>query len=1241
MTGTLKLNRAEWTEQFTALYDLALGNLPNGEEGELSVCVYDYNRKRDTATWKPLGAVPFQTNSDRLAWDLIEPYAAYGSSVYFGVGIRRTGTGGQGKETDVLAHSALGVDLDAATGDHAASDDDTERESFADVTEDQIASWIASGEDGKRRELPRATREEADGWTQEQYDLWLSFKGKLPLPTVDEIDGWIENMPLEPTMVTETGGGFHVYLALDNPVEVQYDSVGKRLRAGWIAHWLGTGYESRRHVDPGPLKNAAGVLRMAGTPNHKHKDFVVRIDSYNEGGSFSTEEVIRAFVVTPTDLARVEALTGREKATGMILDVADPKERPHKLSPRELPMDRFTDEMRMSEVGKLVGIKWSGSVARVGWLDANGDFEYNRHTTNASLFKGEEETLLKIWGPGTAAQWQAALDTDRTTHTAAQVLQLALLRLGVKEAFKAGATLAARYRIVEDGVATYGTLVSDLMDARNADDVQALIDAKPAAAPSAKRRKALPALPPAPEQTEGQDTEDAPRTAIEVAATAKVDHTKGRARTSTRPFREAIADPRDEEYIIRMKDGADGMQIGYVARISNNPSKHGLFERVLRVFQNEDGTEVERTYYTQVTDFVLFLDTINASRAVAGMDAVEVTGRDYSTVSAVLPGGRTITTRPLDMTASRSPTTVIRELSTFKILSEPYDEAESRAFKAMITEIGAHAVERKTVLNRIDWHTDSDTGRLMYVTPNGALWIDPTTGQPAVVPTTIAAESAKNSAMRGSQWQSAIGFTRIATPDEVASQMPQMIADYTSMLPGKRHVAQALLGSFFLSFLPGGNRSACLLVGINGSGKSWLMKHLALLMADHRPFAATQPMSVDIDKDTDAAARTSTYFQGTAPNFLEDFFLSDKMASSDADRRIKILEEAISGAFSGTGAGRASGTDERADRKTVSSTPFITAEALKTIESRIGRSITIPLVKGDIDIARSKAFFTKWIVSGNGRALLAGWLAAVIAEHDSTQALSETVRATRTSFEKTASEINEGLTDAQADRISGNATQVLGGVSLLSRYSPGADWNIENADWVTLPDAEMAALVKFLSDDNVERVMEANPAHKMIAEIASGTAAKKLYFQNWAGGVPTAPDHFGWNAEDFGGAVKWTHSPGATLAGRVSRDGKTIYVNMEAIKVVMRMAGVMGRDPKEIKEKFAEHVKAGTIPGDKVQSKNDMVDERGNRYPMRCFVFDAEKLGFDVVEDAEIDATLPTASGAVKSRQDEAASSDF
>lgn len=1243
MTGTPKfpLDRNAWTEQFTALYDLALGNLPGDVEGELSVCAYDYNHKRNTARWTPLGTVPFQNDADDLAWELIKPYAKTGSSIYFGVGVRKVGTEGQGKEKDILAHAALGVDLDAADGVHAASDTSEDRDDFSDVTEDQITAWKTSGDDGKTRPLPRATRDEADGWTQDQLDLWLAHKGPLPLPTTKEIDGWIKNMPVEPTLVTETGGGFHVYVTLTHPVDVQFDMVGKRVRAGWIAHWLKTSYESRRQIDNGPLKNAAGVLRMAGTPNHKLADIahIVLIDEHNEGVSYTHEEMIDAFALNAADLARVASLTERP-TSGMVMDIANPKDRPHDLSERSYPMDRLTDEMPLTEVGKLVGIKWSGSVARVGWLDASGEYEYNRHTTNASTFVGETETLLKIWGPGTEAQWMSALNCDRSTHTAAQILQLALIRLGVKEeaSFSVGATLANRYRTVKKGIASYGSLIDDLMDAENADDVQALIDAKPAAAPS-KPRTSLPAEPAA--EVIILDVEkDEPGTDVVAATKSKPkSHETGLAHTSTRPFRDALADPRGEEYIVKMESAGKDEENAFVVRVSRDASKHGLFKRVVRVYEGKDGEDVQRVYYSQVTDFVLFIDTINASRSVSGMDSVEVTGKDFTTVSVALSDGRYFTTRALDSTASRSPTTVVRELSTFTILSEPYDDGETRAFKAMIVEMGKHAVRRQTVLNKIDWFTDPATGEFMYVTPNGALRIDRATGKPMIDTNIIAAESAKNSKLKGTAWQSEFGFDRIATPEEVAEKMPQMIADYCALLPGKEQIAQALLGSFFLSFLPGGNRSSVILVGINATMKSSLVKHLALLVADHRKFGKDQPFSVNIDTDSKAAARTSTHFQGTAPNFCEDFLTSNNPSAKEMERRLDILEEVTTAAFSGAGAARGQGTDERADRKVISGTPFITAETLTAGESRIGRAITLPINRGDVSLEKSKAFQARWIDTGVGREIVAGWLANLIADYESTFALATSVNRERDDMNLHTIEINSTVENAQIFRMSSNATQVLAGLTFLVRHCPGADWSLDGAEWATMQDDDMNALVTFLRDDNVERVLDANPAHKMIGSLASGIGSKQLYLENWAGGVPETPDRYGWSGHDLGGTVDWRHT--GTLAGRVSKDGKRIFIFAEGMNYARRSAGVMGRGSKEIAEKLAEYVRKGTTPGGLIQAKSEMVNSDGSRFAQRCFVFDAETLGLEIETDTEIDPTLPTAAGAVRARQDEAASSDF
>lgn len=1201
----------DWEDQFHALYGNAFGH-PLTNHGELSFCSIG-----EDGVWKThLATVPMSSNAAEVAWKKIARTAKRGDSIYFGVGIRKRGTNGQGTAKDILAHSALGVDLDAATGDHKAGSEKypADRPDFYDFTAAELDDWIAESKASAPKggyKPPRATREEADGWTNEQFDLWVSRKCSLPLPTFAEITTMVDEMPVEPTLVTRTGGGLHVYVTFDEPIDVQSDPVGIRVRAGWVAHWIGAGRSARRHIDETPLKNAAGVLRVVSTSNHKYPDTIVEVDSYNEDGTFSFDALIEAFPIDETDAGTVEKITGSTKVT-KVSESGDPTKSRHDVSPAPKPFQRFIDEMPLAEVGELVGIEWFGAACKIGWVDSDGEYEYSLTSTNGSVFVGEDDLMLKIWGPGTLAQWSALLNNDRSTFSAVDVLMVGLLRRGIaeKDVTSVAATLANRYRVIENDIASYPGLIDDLLDAETKKDVMTLIaEKKPGAAPVA----------PAPVEQTADVTIVAPddaSTAI-VAGTDvmpradwSIDEVYG-VHLSTRPFLEAIANPSAVPDIYAVRQIV-GQGVVY-AKVSSNPNEHGLWVNL----HSRNGVTLGR-----ITDYVLYLDTIRAARQVTGMDEHEVTGKDYYIVSVLTAGGERHSTRPLPVTDSRTARTVLRELATHVLLDEPFSDAEVASVNAMIVTLGKLAMNREVVVNRIGWYKND--GRLGYVTPNGTLTLDPATGKPTIDKGIVAFRTALGSKLKMTLWQSQIGFDRIASPTELDEKLPEMVADFCAIFPKEARIGQSLLASFFLSFLPGGNRSATILIGVNGSMKSAVTRQLALLFSDSAQFRGLiQPFSVNIDKDSEAFSRSSSFFQGTSPNFAEDFLTSDNKHSSEFLQRLNILGELVTSAFSGAGAGRNEGVEESADRREITGTPFVTAESLDGAESRIERAITISLKKGDVDATMLDEFKEKWNHTGNGRALVAAFLAAAMADHESEIAIAKSVE-----------DIRDGFREAFKDkpgtpRVSSNATQVLAGARMMERYAPNADWSESGAEWVTLNGATIESLTTFLRDDNDMRTKDVNPAERAVVEITDGIASGRYHLLSHDGQHPENADQYGWRFEGKEGFGEW--KPKGVELGRISATGDKVFINKSGFTLVLKNIGITGRTPSEMRQKLAPLLHPNYDPDKPVSAKSDLTTLNGQKFVMRAWTFAADKIGLEPFE-VKSETTTPEATSNTRRR---------
>jgi|GEM_PF-6294226 len=141
-----------------------------------------------------------------------------GADVYVNVAPQRPGLdiSARGGKRDAVALPALFADVDTADGVHKASDE----------------------------------------------------TGGLPLPTREDALRLIQSLPLPISMLVHTGGGFHVWCCLDQPLDHLSDAGAETLRR-WKAVVMRTFNDAGFHVDAGVLGDPARMLRVPGTINAK------------------------------------------------------------------------------------------------------------------------------------------------------------------------------------------------------------------------------------------------------------------------------------------------------------------------------------------------------------------------------------------------------------------------------------------------------------------------------------------------------------------------------------------------------------------------------------------------------------------------------------------------------------------------------------------------------------------------------------------------------------------------------------------------------------------------------------------------------------------------------------------------------------------------------------------------------------------------------------------------------------
>lgn len=208
-------------------------------------------------------------------WQLAHSSIDRGESVYVSVGVLRPETSsgpGRGRKDDVVAIPALVADLDFRTGNHSAGD---------------------------------------------------------RLPTEDEVHAWIADLPLEPTLVTHTGGGAHIWLSLADTLDPT-NLAHRSLLADWKDYWRRVSERDDRAIDLGVIGDIARILRPAGSVNSKYDTRVDIVQAREIRHSlrdlervFATPETdstdvstVREVLVLPraTEAARVTPAPGPESA---------------------------------------------------------------------------------------------------------------------------------------------------------------------------------------------------------------------------------------------------------------------------------------------------------------------------------------------------------------------------------------------------------------------------------------------------------------------------------------------------------------------------------------------------------------------------------------------------------------------------------------------------------------------------------------------------------------------------------------------------------------------------------------------------------------------------------------------------------------------------------------------------------------------------------------------------------------
>lgn len=122
----------------------------------------------------------------------------------------------------------------------------------------------------------------------------------------EDIIPHINSLPLEPTAVVDSGGGYHAYWLFDSPVYFNNDEERNefsQLQWRWVKFTGG---------DDG-AKDLARILRLPGTVNHKYDSKPIVEFIWNDGPVYSLEEIERECAVKREDRAEKEIIQAKNQ----------------------------------------------------------------------------------------------------------------------------------------------------------------------------------------------------------------------------------------------------------------------------------------------------------------------------------------------------------------------------------------------------------------------------------------------------------------------------------------------------------------------------------------------------------------------------------------------------------------------------------------------------------------------------------------------------------------------------------------------------------------------------------------------------------------------------------------------------------------------------------------------------------------------------------------------------------------
>ena len=973
-------------------------------------------------------------------------------------------------------------------------------------------------------------------------------------PTRAEVAEWLVELPIQPTVIVDSSGGFHWWFALDTPLD-PHTSEGADLILRHQAFWLAFAQTKARNIDAGPMKAITQVLRPAGTLNFKSGKPIPVALVTADGPRHSQSELHAFYPPLPEKVA--VARTAR--VARQVLPRADNVgERPGDRFAKAWPVEVFLAEVFGADV-RGNGIEMPDPSGAIAGRDSGRVYETAAEATRVTFFSSTAQAAFGV--------------DEQHSWTSFDVLAHSLADSPV-EGYRAAARLITSFQESDWITSDLVELVQERMLATVAEAFGiAQPDIKPSSPVAEPRKQKLQNDPYADVAHSGTVVAPSSRgddeAAIALLLTGQApaarrkappsDSTGAVGTASAASIATAIASHQAGEYPM------EGGKVAYVWKQSGNGQQlHGIYRRVRT---DSGGFENQR-----LTSWVLF-KSLEVERRTVGADGIELGSRETSVTLTLATASGTVKTMPGFSVAEAHALQSAIDTLNFGV-EIPESTAAVKAVANSVRVLGAKGTGTVVVseYGSTGW-MKADSGSWVYLAPGGSV-----TAEGAVDAYVVGAPPGSDDGALTTA-QRALGAPIVPQDRAGIRRAAESIPAYLAVTPNNR-AAFAVLGTVLAAPLALASRPATFIAGLPDSGKSKAAAcGQAFLTGDASGATFT---GGSVLKASEKGSSVVAVWSRHAATFWDDYRVP-KDDPSVAARMRAVVSTILQASYGGSDSGQKS--TKTGGLLAVSQTDcaaVITGEALPEEEGIVSRTVGVALTAADVAMlprGTSPLDVFRADFAGLAQQIYGVYLQALARRLNSAKTLAE--------FRRVNSARRGEMTPA-----AGRSAEAASGIALGWHVLIDVAEEFEFAD--LLPSrGQVDAWTTELALSNAASVKASNPARQILKvlrdQVAAGAASITLV-KGRPG--PAEAERLGWRwVRVF--PTDGVYEPSRNIVGTLSADRAWVLVSANAVSDAKRRAGMDSLPAAQLDGGFQALVMEGTKPGDRSPRAAGFSQRRG------------------------------------------------